>query len=256
MGIGSYAAGMASCWMGWSPWLSIPFGAFTAGAIGMLFGYPFSRLRALYYAMGSLFFGVVVINIVNSLGTWTGGYAGLSGVQPLFATPNKVPYYYFVLGLTLACIVVLYRIEFSRLGITLKAISQSHLVASSVGINESYYRTMIVGVGCFFAGLAGAVFAHYNQSVSPSNFDLSMTMWLFMYVLIGGMSSFAGPLIGAPVLYLIPEFFRGLKAYSPYITAAILIIIVYLMPKGLVELPHLVKSIFDRYIKRNKSEKG
>ena len=194
MGIGAYAAGMASRW-NWPPWFTIPLGALAACSIGMLFGFPFSRLRALYYAMGSLFFGVAVISIIQSSGTITGGYSGLTGVHPLFSGTSKQPYYYLFLGLALITILALYRFEFSRIGINLKSIAQSHMVASSIGINESWYRILAVGVGCFFVGLVGAAFAHYNGLVSPGSFDLSATLWLLMYVLVGGLNSFAGPLI-------------------------------------------------------------
>jgi branched-chain amino acid transport system permease protein len=241
MGIGAYVAGMASKWLNWPPWFTIPMGAIVAMVIGMLFGYPFSRLRALYYAMGSLFFGVAINNLISTGGTLTGGYNGLTGVHPIF-TGSRIPYYYFFMGLALVSIIALYRFEFSRIGLTLKAIAQSHLVASSVGINESRYRILAVGVGCFFVGLVGAAYAHYNMVLSPSSFNLAATLWIIMYVLIGGIDSFAGPIIGTIILVIFPEFFRNLKSYSPYISAGILIIIVYLMPQGLVSLPQLVRS--------------
>ena len=191
--------------------------------------------------MGSLFFGVVIINVISTGGDLTGGYSGLAGIHPIFIG-SRVPYYYFFMGLALVSIIALYRFEFSRIGSTLKAIAQSHLVASSVGINESRYRILAVGVGSFFVGLVGAAYAHYNMVISPSSFNLGATLWICMYVLIGGINSFAGPIIGTFVLMLIPEFFRGLKIYAPYISAGILIIIVYLMPQGLVGLPELVRS--------------
>lgn len=252
MGIGAYLAGMASRWLNWSPWLTMPSAALVTAGIGMLIGYPFARLRMLYYAMGSLFFGIGVLQVIYALGIWTGGYSGLTGISPLFSVnTSKVTYYYFFLGLTLVSLIALYRFEFSRIGTNLKAIAQSHLVASSVGINESWYRVLVVGVGCFFAGLAGAGYAHYNLVISPASFNFLATLWLVMYVLIGGINSFAGPIIGTAVLILIPEFFRDLKTYSPFISAILLIIIVYLMPQGLVSLPRLVRSW---YLERRKGK--
>jgi branched-chain amino acid transport system permease protein len=240
MGIGAYLSGMASKWLGWSPWLAIPMAALAASGIGMLFGYPFSRLRALYYAMGSLFFGVGVVQIISAGGMWTGGYSGLTGIPPSFIG-SRIPYYYFFLGLALVSTIALYRFEFSRIGMNLKAIAQSHLVASSVGINEGGYRVLAVGIGCFFVGLVGAAYAHYNLVLSPTSFDLSATLWIVMYVLIGGVGHFAGPIIGTAILVLIPEFFRSLKMYSPFISAGILIIVVYMMPGGLASLAQTLK---------------
>jgi branched-chain amino acid transport system permease protein len=248
MGIGAYLAGMASKQLGWSPWLTIPSAALVTMGIGMLIGYPFARLRALYYAMGSLFFGIGVVYIIQAGGSWTGGYSGLYGIQPMFGG-SKMAYYYFFLGLALVSIIALYRFEFSRIGTNLKAIAQSYLVASSVGINEGWYRILAVGVGCFFAGLAGAGYAHYNMVLSPTSFNFMATLWLVMYVLIGGIGSFAGPIVGTFILILIPEFFRDLKVYSPFISAAILLLVVYLMPQGLVGLPQTVRSW---YLERRK----
>ncbi|MBC8273994.1 MAG: branched-chain amino acid ABC transporter permease [Chloroflexi bacterium] len=245
MGVGAYTAAMASKWLGWSPWLTIPLGGLMAAGIGMLTGYPFARLRALYYAMGSLFLGIGIMSIIAAGGALTGGYSGLAGITPLLpTTTSKVSYYYLFLGLALVSIIALYRFEFSRIGINLKAIAQSHLVASSVGINESWYRVLAVGVGCFFVGIAGAGYAHYALVISPTCFNFMTTLWLVMYVLIGGINSFAGPIIGTAILFLSPEFSRDLKIYSPFVSAAILLIIVYLMPNGLASLPGLVRSWF------------
>ena len=175
MGVGAYAAGMTSKWLGWSCWITIPLAALFTAALGILIGYPFSRLRTLYYAMGSLFFGLGIIQVIYAFGDWTGGYSGFAGVHPIF-TGSKVSYYYFFLGLAIVCAAALYRFEFSRIGTNLKAIHQSHVVASSVGINEAWYRVMVVGVGCFFAGLSGACYAHYNLVISAVSFNLGATL--------------------------------------------------------------------------------
>jgi branched-chain amino acid transport system permease protein len=245
MGIGAYSAAMLAKWLGWSPWLTIPLGGLISMGIGMLIGYPFARLRTLYYAMGSLFFGMGIIYVIWAGGSWTGGYSGLAGIPPLLPIgTSKVPYYYFFLGLAVVSLLALYRFEFSRIGINLKAIAQSYPVAASVGINEAWYRVLAVGVGCFFAGLAGAGYAHYTLILSGVTFSFMATLWLVMYVLIGGINSFIGPIIGTFILVLIPEFARDLKIYVPFISAVILLIVVFLMPKGLVSLPGIIRSAF------------
>ena len=239
MGIGAYLAGMASKWLGWPSALTIPLAALSTAALGVLLGFPFIRLRSLYYAMGSLFFGIGILQVIYALGKWTGGYSGLVGIRPLFRG-GKLPYYYFFLTLTVLGGVALYRFEFSRIGTTLKAIAQSHIVAASVGINEGVYRILAVGVGCFFAGLAGAGYAHYNLVLSTSSFNFTATLWLVMYVLIGGVENFSGPIIGTFILILIPELFRDLKTYSPFVSAAILGVVVYCMPNGLAGLAETI----------------
>lgn len=241
MGIGAYVAGMASTLFGLPPWVTIPLGAVLAALIGALTAYPFARLRALYYALASLFLGMAIIYAIIAPINWTGGRPGLSGIPALFPDTREL-FYYLCLALTVLSLVALYRFEHSRIGTTLKAIAQSYMVAGSVGINEVFYRILAVAVGCFFAGLAGAIYAHYNTVLSYTSFNLMATLWIVIYVLVGGIGSFAGPIIGTALLVIVPEVFRELKAFVPYVSAAILLLVVYLMPQGLISLPRLVKS--------------
>jgi len=243
MGIGAYVSAVLGKEVGWSPWLTMPIGALMSMVVGIFIGSPFARLRAIYYAMVSLFFGIGVIQVFFVFQRWTQGMSGLVGIPPLFGgAGSKLPYYYFFLAFAVVCLLALYRFEFSRIGTTLRAIEQSHTVASSVGINEARYRVLALAVGCFFAGLAGAAYAHYNEVLSYTSFTLLATLWLFMYALIGGMESFAGPIIGTFILVLLPEMSRGLRTYSPFISAVILLIVAYLMPQGIAGLPATIRS--------------
>jgi len=243
MGIGAYFAGMTSKFLSWPPWLTIPLGGMVAAGIGALTAYPFARLRALYYALCSLFLGMAIVYAIIAPRDWTGGRPGLTGITPLFPASN-IPFYYLCLGLTVLSLIALHRFEFSRIGTTLKAIAQSYMVAGSVGINEVFYRILAVGVGCFFAGIAGATYAHYNTVLSYTSFNLMATLWIVIYVLVGGIGNFAGPIVGTALLIIIPEIFRELKTFVPYISAGILLIVVYLLPQGLVGLPKLIWSVY------------
>jgi branched-chain amino acid transport system permease protein len=252
LGLGAYFSAMASNWLNWPPYFAIPAAAVATMVVGIIIGYPFSRLRAFYYAMGTLFFGIGVVYIIEAGGKWTGGYSGMTDTHPIFTSGSNVAYYYFFLGLAVVSCIAMYRFEFSRIGMNLKAIAQSPLVASSIGINESFYRVLAVAVGCFFVGLAGAAYAPYNMVLSPTSFSFMTTLWIAVYVIVGGIRSFAGPIIGTVIMMLIPEFSRGLKLYAPYVSVAILALVVYLMPDGLVSLPRLVRGW---YSGRRKGEK-
>ena len=208
-------------------------------------GYPFARLRAVYYAMISLFFGMLIISSVKAFEEWTGGAAGLTGIPTLLGF-SKVPYYYFFLGLSSACLLVLHRLEFSRTGITWKAIAQSHMAASSVGINEARYRILASAMGCLFVGLAGGAYAHYNGVIGTPSFDFMATILLLIYVIVGGIGSFAGPIIGVLLLMTVPELLRGLREYVPYISAAIVLIVAFLMPEGVAGLAHSLAELWRR----------
>jgi branched-chain amino acid transport system permease protein len=241
MGVGAYLAGMASTLLGWPAWVTIPLGAIFAALVGAITAYPFARLRALYYALASLFLGMAIIYAIIAPRNWTGGRPGLTGIPALFPD-NRILFYYLCLTLVVLSLLALYRFEHSRIGVTLKAIAQSYMVAGSVGINELFYRILAVAVGCFFAGLAGATYAHYNTVLSYTSFNLMATLWIVIYVLVGGIGSFAGPIVGTVLLIVVPEIFRELKAFVPYVSAGILLLVVYLMPQGLVSLPRLIRS--------------
>jgi branched-chain amino acid transport system permease protein len=241
MGIGAYLAGMTSTILDWPAYVTIPLGAIFAAVVGALLAYPFARLRALYYALTSLFLGMAIVYAIVAPRTWTGGRMGLVGIPALFPE-NRIFFYWLCLALVVLSLIALHRFENSRIGITMKAIAQSHLVAGSVGINERFYRIFAVAFGCFFAGLAGATYAHYNTVLSYTSFNLMATLWIVIYVLVGGIGRFSGPIVGTVLLVVVPEVFRDLKVYVPYVSAGILLLVVYLMPQGLISLPGIVAS--------------
>lgn len=243
MSIGAYASACLARYLGFSPWLSIPLGGLATMLVAVLVGFPFSRVRAIYFSMVSLFFGIGILSVNSIFGKYTGHINGLIGIPPLFIG-SKIYYYYFFLGLTVLCLFILWRFESCRIGICLKAIDQSPDVAASVGISEVKFRVLSLGVSCFVVGILGACYAHYSMVISYSSFDLLASINLLVFVLIGGLGSFAGPIIGAVVLYLVPEIFRVLMEYTPYLYAGMLLLVIFAMPNGLVGLPGQIKALF------------
>jgi ABC-type branched-subunit amino acid transport system permease subunit len=241
MSIGAYVSAMLSKYLEWSPWLTIIIGALVTFGVSFLVAFPFTRLRGIYFSMVTLFFGLGVISVNNIFQVQTGGYAGLNLIPPLFAV-DKVPYYYSILALCAICLLVMHRLEFSRIGLTWKAVAQSHPVASSIGINETQQRIQVFAIGSLFAGLAGGIYAHYYMLLAQSTFSFLASLNLLIYMLIGGIGSFAGPIIGAGVLVLIPELFRNLKEFVPYIFCAILLLVLFFAPNGLVGVPAQIKQ--------------
>jgi branched-chain amino acid transport system permease protein len=238
--VGAYTSALLSKNMGWTPWMTMLIGAIFALTIGFLVAVPFSRLRGIYFTMISLFFGMAILAFAALTQKITGGESGLAGIPALFGI-SKIPYYYFTLGLVTVCLFVMYRIEFSRTGLTWKAIAQSYSVSSSIGINEAGQRMLCFAIGGFFAGIAGAVYAHYYQILSINLFSFQTSIYLFIYMMVGGVNSFSGPIIGAAVLIIIPTIFRNLKEFVPFIYAAILLIVLFLMPEGIVGLPNQIR---------------
>jgi branched-chain amino acid transport system permease protein len=241
MGIGAYTSAILSKNLGLTPWGTMPMGGLAAMIIGILIGFPFSRLRAIYFSMASLFFGIMITSLVGLAPEVTGYYTGLPAIPRLFGY-SRIPYYYFFLILTLIVLFILYRIEHSRVGMTFRAVAQSHLAASSRGINEAGARILALGIGGFFAGIAGAGYAHYATFISPSHFGFMPSIFLAVYLLAGGKGSFAGPIIGTFILYLIPFIMGALKGYAPFVLTGVLTVVLFLMPQGMVSLPGQMKS--------------
>ena len=241
VGIGAYISAILAMRLDWTPWVTILLGGLAAMVAGILIGLPFSRLRAMYFTMASLFLGIMITSLIAVFPELTQSYTGLMNIPRLFGFP-KEPYYYFFLILTLVSLLVLYRIEHSRLGMTFKTVAQSHLAAASIGISETRTRIFALGIGCFFAGIAGAGYAHYSTLIAPTDFALMPSINLLVYLIVGGTGSFAGPIVGAIVLVLIPYLMGAFKGFAPFFLAGALIIVIFLIPQGLISLPSRTKS--------------
>jgi branched-chain amino acid transport system permease protein len=283
IGIGAYFSGVMAKTFELPMGLTIPLGAIVAMLIGLAIGFPFARLRNIYYCMASMFMGVAIIQFISafqvtggangiigipSLGRELGKILDLPGIGPALenagVTSVQLCYYLFLL-VTAFSLVCLYRFEHSRIGWTLRTLSQSPEVAASIGINEVLYRQLSVAFGCFFAGLSGAMYAHYSTTLSPNNYTMGTALWLLMYMMIGGSNKFIGPIIGAIILEFIKQLptiltsMSGLagatdsfvaftrwagqySAYTPFLTAAALIAVCYWMPGGLVSIPGKIRG--------------
>jgi len=268
MGVGAYISSILAKEFNCPLWFTIPMGGVSAMIVGALVGYPLTRVRAIYFSMVSLFLGLAIVAAIGVFQKFTGGDIGLIGIPPLSSLTipglpginflsSKVPYYYFFLLLTLFVLLILYRLEHSRIGMSWKAIAQSYLVASSVGINESGFRVLAIAVGCFFAGIAGAGYAHYNMVLTSSSFGFLSSINLLIYVLVGGTGSFVGPVIGTTVLIIVPEIFRWLKAFTPFVFGGIMLVVVFLMPQGIAgvfeQFRAVLKQFWEEKTRRNVS---
>jgi len=249
VGIGAYTAAILANNLGLPAYLTIPLGGLFTLIVGVITGIPFVRLRSVYYIMASMFLGITVVYIISALKITEGLY-GISYIPGFLKGIQK--YYYFFLALTVVCCAIMYRFEFSRIGVTLRAVAQSNDAAAAMGVNCASFKLMAIGLGSFFAGISGAAYAHYNASLSPASFTLNQTLVYIMYVMVGGRNKFLGPILGAIILVVTPQLSRAMGQWSPFATVAVMIIIAYLLPGGLVSIPETIKNAISK--RRDKLE--
>lgn len=252
MAIGAYTSALLVMKFNFSFWVTLPLGGIAAALLALLVGYPFVRVKRVYFAMLTLFLGEVIRLILVEWRGMTGGTTGLWSIprpNPIvipgllsITFDTKVSFYYLALVLVLVSLLLLYRIGSSRVGRTLLAIQQCDFLAESVGVNIANFKVLAWCMGCFFAGIAGSFYAHFVGALSPSSFTVMQAIYIVVYMVVGGMKKFSGPIIGAFILTLVPEVFRGLKEYQPFIFVGILLVIIFLLPDGLVSLREAVKS--------------
>ncbi len=273
MGVGAYTAGMLALYLDMPLWVTIPAGAVLAALVGVITGWPFARLKSVYFSMGTMFMGQAIVLLISS---WSlaGGAIGLTRIPSLtsgslgdlaeaIGLTNPQMSYFLVLLLAIVSVAVMYRFEHCRIGTTLRALSQSEDVAASIGVNPRFYRLLAVGTGCFFAGMMGACQAHYLTTLSYNSYAMNLTLWIIMYMMIGGQGSILGPMLGAIIITVVSNianlltglsgssssagfvaFSRWLgenSAYTPFITAAVLLLVAYLLPGGLYSIPQTIR---------------
>ncbi len=153
-----------------------------------------------------------------------------------------VPYYFLTLAVTVVCLGIMYRLDRSRIGQTLKAIESEDNLAKSVGINITRYKMLAFGLGSGFAGVAGVMLAHRLWAIEPHQFGFVTTLYLLVWVVFGGTHTFSGPIIGVVVLTIISELLRPLAEWVPMIYGAIIILTLIFLPEGLESLPRRLGS--------------
>jgi branched-chain amino acid transport system permease protein len=245
--IGAYTSALLVMELGFSFWIALPLAGLTAMTVAFLVGYPFIRLRGIYFTMATLFLTEFIKLLAEEWKSLTNGVAAIISIPRPNAIiipgllnvtfASKVDFYYLVLIMMGFTLLILYAIESSRIGITFSSIQQSESLAESIGVNSSGFKIFAFSIGCFFAGIAGASYSHYLSAIAPGSFGFLLSINVFIYMVVGGMRKFSGPIIGAIILTLIPELAREFKEYEPFVFAAILLLVIFFLREGLVSLP-------------------
>jgi len=245
-GIGAYASALLMIKVGLSFWLALPAASLIAALFGFLIGLPALRTRGSYFAIATLGFNIIVTIIIEHWDEFTQGGAGISGIPK--ADPIPLPFlgkvdfatlsvqYYLVFFFLFLTLFFIHRIVNSPVGKIYLAIRGGELLAESLGVNPMWNKLVSFSTSAFFAGLAGALYGSYQGFISPDTSNFHIGFDLLIYLLVGGVATIPGPIIGAIIMTIIPETLQFLLEYRIIFYGSFLIVVVIFLPRGLVGL--------------------
>ncbi len=218
-------------------WMLIPICVFVALIVGALLGIPVLRTRGDYLAIVTLGFGEITRLVLNNMDSVTNGPQGLTGKAPaLFSLQFKEPihFYYLILVGCVIAIFVADRLNNSRMGRAWIAMREDEDVARAMGINVNKYKLLAFAIGASFAGAGGAIFAARQGTIFPSDFSLLVSINVLCLIVIGGMGSIPGVVLGSIILMGLPEALREVQQYRLLAYGFLLIIMMRFRPMGFI----------------------
>jgi branched-chain amino acid transport system permease protein len=256
-GLSAYATGILTTQHGWPIPAGIAAGVALAGAVAFLIGVPTLKLRGHYLAMGTLGFGIIVYIVLNEATGLTGGPSGLVGIPRLAAAGHEatsdLAYFYAVWVTTLVLFALAQNLVRSRTGRALRALHTSEAAAAVLGIDVARHKVLVFVLSALYAGVAGALYAHYVTFISPSTFGFPFSVQVVTMVVLGGMASLWGAVAGAVFLTLLPEFLRALAEFDILVYGAILVACMMFLPGGLAEGARRLASAAARLVGRSRA---
>jgi len=246
-GIGAYTSSLITAGgSGALFWPAFVASGVTTGLAGLVLGVPTLRLKGHYLALATLGFGEIMRLIFFNWREVTHGMDGISGIPApaigSFVLGSETRYFYLCLVVLALTLLFVRRLERSKYGRMLAAIRDAELGAGTVGINVPRIKVMAFGVSAVLAGLAGSLYAHLVSFISPDVFGFDVTAQLLSMVLIGGIGTTWGPVLGAVVLTFVPELLRISKAYYQLIYGAGIAAMIIFLPTGIIGLLEMVRG--------------
>jgi branched-chain amino acid transport system permease protein len=231
--IGAYVSTILIKTHGWNFWLAALAAVAAAGLVGVALAAFAVRLRGHYLAIASLGFAVITYQVLINWESVTEGVRGMYGILP--PVPNTVALFYLVAGIALVVYLLLDNLVRSPIGDTLRAIREDEVSAASLGVNAAIWKAFAFGLGAAIAGLAGVFYPGFVGTLVPDAFGIIESFTMMAMVIVGGMGTMVGPVIGAVVLTFLPELLRGFGELRLMIYGLALTLVVLFMPGGMVQ---------------------
>ena len=255
MAIGAYTVGILTLKVGISFWIALPLAGIFASLFGVILGLPALMVKGHYLALVTIAFGLIVQELLLNLESITGGTNGLIDIpSPRFfgidmgTTVNfgfmsmtyQANFYYLCLALLIIATVVLYRFSNSLFGLALNAMREDQLAAQCYGLNLTNYKLLAFAIGAFFGGIAGGVYAAMINFIAPENFGYSLSIIVISMIILGGLDSIPGALVGAFFLTVFPEKFRAFEDYRVMFYGIIIVLCLLFMREGVLPFKHRI----------------
>jgi branched-chain amino acid transport system permease protein len=231
--IGAYVSTILIKTYGWNFWLAALAAVGAAGLVGVALAAFAVRLRGHYLAIASLAFAVITYQVLINWESVTEGVRGIYGIRP--PVPNTVALFYLVAGIALVVYFLLDNLTRSPIGDTLRAIREDEVSAASLGVDAAVWKAFAFGLGAAIAGLAGCFYPGFVGTLVPDAFGIIESFTMLAMVIVGGMGTMVGPVIGAIVLTFLPELLRGFGELRLMIYGLALTLVVLFMPGGMVQ---------------------
>jgi branched-chain amino acid transport system permease protein len=245
MGVGAYASALMTKKLGVYVPISMLLGGIVAALVAVLLSFPLFRMKGFYFLIGSFASAEIIRLLWKRFRDPFGGAKGIKGIDPMpdfsigfyqFDFFEPVSYYYFAGFVVAICLWILWRIEKSPVGLTFHAVHWQDKLAEASGVNLRAYRTLAFAVASGFAGIGGALLAHYVGTINPNSFDIEVMVFVLTWAIVGGTGTFYGPILGCVVLTVLNEIVLrelGFEQMRPLIYGAILILSILFLPNGL-----------------------
>ncbi|MEG6615535.1 branched-chain amino acid ABC transporter permease [Peptococcaceae bacterium 1198_IL3148] len=236
LAIGAYGAAILTVKFQIPFYVALLAGGLMAAFFGVVIGFPALRLTGDYLGIVTLGFGEIIRVVFLNLEI-TGGALGLAGI----ARNSSITVVYVLVVIT---IIIMYYLQSSRFGRALIAIREDEIAAETMGVNISVYKIKAFAIGCFFAGVAGGLYAHLLQYLNPTDFGFAKSFELLCFVVLGGLGSIPGVVLGTTILTMAPEFLRSMSDYRMMIYGALMVIMMIFRPHGLLGGINLHRMLF------------
>ena len=250
-GVGGYTAGILMASHGVSFWMALPAAVAVTSVLGYLIGLAALRTRGDYFAIFTLAVGVMIVIVIERWEDVTGGTDGLIGIPPPSSIgplhfDSLTAQYYLVLFFLVLTIYVVWSLVNSLVGRTFVAVRNSEDLARAVGIDAGRTHQVSFVISAALAGLGGALYAVFLGYIGPAMGGVQMTFMMLVYLMIGGVASLAGPLLGTLLVTSLMQFLQGFAQYQMMALGPILVIVIIFFPQGLAGLAKRLPALWKR----------